>query len=351
MNADTTQRSEHVADPRRRVVRIVLGVSILVAVIACVIVLLMFREPPQRVAAEVTPSGDAVSQPDAPKAPTEIRSRGVVTPKVRVQIMPEVAGRVVYVHSQLHAGGLIRANEKIAQIDSSGYDLTARRARAAVDEAQAKLDIELTAAGMRREPGRPLDPEGQAGLPAVLHEPLVRQAAAALESAKTELAMAELRLSQTSVVLPYDVLIAGEAVSLGQYVEVGRSLATAYGTETFEIEAPIRSEDLSRLGGLEGIGPAGDPSEGSRLAAEVKAVFAGSEHTWTGEVVRTTGRVDPASGMLSVIIEVMQPLDVGAPHVAPAQRPPLLPGMAVEVVIDGNPAAGAANDTGNMGEF
>ncbi len=364
MNTDTTQRSEHLAGRKPHTLWIVVGLSVLVVAIASVVILLMGREPPERVAAEVPIPGADVSQSDVPEAPAGIRSRGVVAPKVRIQIMPEVAGRVVYVHSQLHAGGLIRANEKIAQIDSSGYDLAVRRARAAVDEAQAKLDLELAAAGMRPDSGRSFNPEAQTALPAVLHEPRVRQAAAALESAQAELATAELRLSQTSVVLPYDVLIAGDAVSLGQYVGVGRSLAAAYGTEAFEIEAPVRSEDLNRLGGLEGLGLAGEVSEGSRVAAEVRATFAGVEHTWTGEVVRTTGRVDPESGMVSVVVEVPWPLDVGATgsptrdsalggpmHASPVQRPPLLPGMAVEVLIDGDPAAGAAQDTGNMGEF
>jgi multidrug efflux pump subunit AcrA (membrane-fusion protein) len=255
-----------------------------------------------------------------------------------------VAGRVVYVHSQLHAGGLIRANERIAQIDPSGYDLAVQRARAVMDEAQAKLDLELVAAGMRRQAGQPFDAEGQVALPAVLHEPLVRQAAAALELAKAELATAELQLSRTSVVLPYDVLIVGEPVSLGQYVQAGRSLADACGTETFEVEASIRSEDLCRLGRLEGVGFAGPAPQGPRPAAEIKAVFAGREHTWAGEVVRTTGRVSSESGMISVVVEVPQPLE------GSAERPPLLPGMAVEVFIGGE-KAGAVIGIGDTGRL
>ncbi len=337
MNADTTQGWESRTGRRRRVTRIVVGLFML-AGIACVAVLLMHREPPQKAAAEV--STDTVPRSSVPETPAVIRSRGVVTPKVRVEIMPEVAGKVVYVHSQLHAGGLIRANERIAQIDPSGYELAVRKARAAVDEAQAKLDLELAATGIRQPQGLPSDAEGHVDLPAILHEPLVRQVEAALESAKAELAMAELELSRTSIVLPYDVLIADEAVSLGQYAGAGRSLGVAYGTESFEIDVPVSSEDLGRIvvtGSREGL-------EQARAAAEVRAIFAGREHTWFGKVVRTTSRVDPESGMTSVVVEVPQPMEVSV------DRPALLPGMAVEVLFGGDRTAGALDDAGNVGK-
>jgi membrane fusion protein, multidrug efflux system len=331
MSADTTQGWENRTDCRSRVTRVAAGLATLVAVI-CVTIFLMHRTPPQKAAAKIP--GDVASQSSPAETPAVTCSRGVVTPKVRVEIMPEVAGKVIYVHSQLHTGGLIRANERIAQIDPSSYELIVRRARAAVDEAQARLDLELVAKGMRQAQGRSWDVENQVDLPAVLHEPLIRQTAAALESAKAELAMAELQLSRTSIVLPFDVLIEGPTVSLGQYVDVGRSLAVAYGTEAFEIEAPVQREDLKRLGITEG----GDGSEQIHITAEIRASSAGSEGVWRGNVVRTTGQVDRTSGMTSVVVEVPDPLG------ASTGRTFLLPGTPVEVSIGGNRRTGALQE-------
>ncbi|HSW00378.1 MAG TPA: HlyD family efflux transporter periplasmic adaptor subunit [Sedimentisphaerales bacterium] len=318
----------------RRPTLIVLGVIVL----AALTLLLVRRDPPRRAAAEVP--ARAASQPDAAEMPTAIRSRGVVAPKVRLEIMPEVAGKVIYAHSQLRSGGLIRANEKLVEIDSSSYELAVRRARAAVDEAQARLDLELVGKGLRPPQGRLQPPEDQMSLPAVLQEPLIRQAVASLESAQAELAMAELQLSRTSIMLPFDVMIAGETVSLGQYAEVGRPLAVAYGTETFEIEAPVSGEDLDRLG----LSDVGQGAESPQRVAEVKAVFAGRERTWLGRVLRTTRRVDPESGMTSIVVEVPEPLKTSA------DQPALLPGMAVEVLLDDDPSADTPNDVGNVGE-
>jgi len=64
------------------------------------------------------------------------------------------------------------------------------------------------------------------------------------------------------------------------------------------------------------------------VPAGVKVAFAGGEYTWQGHVVRTTGQVDPVSRMVSVVVEVPQPLEG-------EDRPPLLPGAFVEVAIAG----------------
>lgn len=284
------------------------------------------RKPPQRAAADV-PVPAAAPRPETADDRSAIRGKGVVRPKIRVEIVPEVAGRVVYVHLQLHAGGLISANEWILRIDPSDYELAVRRARAAVDAARARLDLELAAAGMRQVQGRPLESDLDSILPPALREPRIKQAEAALESAKAELAIAELQRERTSIVLPFDVMIVGETVSLGQYVDVGRSLATAYGTEAFEIEVPICDEDLGRIGAWHGLRLGGPNSGAVRSTAEVRVTIAGGRHTWLGNVIGTTGEADPASGAISVVVEVRQPLDIST------GRPPLLPGTTAEVSI------------------
>ncbi|MGE5297406.1 MAG: efflux RND transporter periplasmic adaptor subunit [Solirubrobacterales bacterium] len=323
MKSDTTQGWERLKDGDRHRKKVVAGAAALAIVIG-VAVLVMHREPPRRAVAGFPAS--VASHSDVSERPEAIRSYGVAGPRVRVEITPEVAGKVVYVHSQLRAGGMIRANEKIVQVDPGRYELAVRKARAVVDEALAKLDLERAAAGLRSSRDQDGDIEVQIALPAALQNPLVRQAEAALESAKADLAMAELELSRTSVVLPVDILIVDETASLGQYVDAGRPVATAYGTEAFVIEAPVAREDLDRLGISEG----DDGSEPARTTAEVRAVVAGREHVWSGKIVGTTKRVNPSSGMTSILVEVPQPMAVSG------DRPALLPGMAVEVFLGGD---------------
>ena len=73
----------------------------------------------------------------------------------------------------------------------------------------------------------------------------------------------------------------------------------------------------------------GDPNPKGRTPVEVRADFAGATHTWQGHVIRTTGQVDKMSRMVFVVVEVSEPFKVSD------GRPPLLPGVFAEVLIQG----------------
>lgn len=59
------------------------------------------------------------------------------------------------------------------------------------------------------------------------------------------------------------------------------------------------------------------------------ADFAGARHTWGGRVVRAEGRIDSTSRMVNVVVEVAGPFEMSD------HRPPLVPGMFVQIEIKG----------------
>jgi hypothetical protein len=128
--------------------------------------------------------------------------------------------------------------------------------------------------------------------------------------------------------MPFDVLIVTKNVDLGQYVTVGEPLATAYGVDTFEVTISLNDEELAQLDGIEAFLPSSsEPGRKARIPVEVKATLGGKERTWQGCIAGTTGRVDSASGAITVIVEVREPLK------ASEVRAPLLPGTPVDVFI------------------
>jgi len=259
-----------------------------------------------------------------------VRGHGTVSPKVKVDIIPEVPGKVVYVHPQLKAGGFIPADREILRIDPRDYQLAEQQAKAAVAEAQVRLDTERAEALVARKEWEGLHPDSEPNSPLVLREPQIRRAQASLESAKAQLAISQLKLERTTLALPFDALITDERVDLGQYVVVGQPLGSAYGIESVEIEVPLEDEDLAWFNIFENtVSVNGNNGSAEYIAAQVKARFAGAEHTWPGRVVRTTGQVDRTSRMVSVVVEVAEPYDISG------GRPPLLPGAFVEVLIEG----------------
>ncbi len=317
------------APSRRTGVHVLLSLVVLAAGLAAIVILIMFRKPPERSEQEVLAPLVQVRELTAGDVRMVVQGYGTVQPKVEVEIIPEVAGRVVFVHSELKAGGIIRANEKIVQIDPRDYELAVRQAEAAVAEAQVGLDTEIAEADVARREWRRLHPETEPDSPLVLREPQIRRARAALESAKAQLAIAELRLERTIISLPFDVLVAGETVDLGQYIGVGQRLATAYGIDAFEIEVPLEDDDLAWFDAFQSPRALAGGMDTLQVPAEVRAEFAGGRHVWPGHVTRTTGQVDLTSRMVPVVVEVQRPLDTSD------GRPPLLPGAFVEVAIAG----------------
>ena len=307
-----------------------LALVIVIVGILMAVVFIKLRKPPARREQKVLAPLVTVRQLKAQDIQMVIRGYGTISPKVDVEIIPEVAGKVVSINPEFKAGGFIPANEQMLQIDPRDYELTVEQAKAAVADAQVKLDTEVAEAEVARREWQQLHPNAEPASPLVLREPQIRQKQATLESAKAQHAIAELRLERTNLSLPFDVLIVSEKVDLGQYVVVGQPLGVAYGIEAVEVEVPLEDEELAWFDAFENrVLQDSSESPTKKTPATVRADFAGAEHSWAGHVARTTGQVDRTSRMVSVVVEVPKPFDTSG------GKPPLLPGVFVEVLIEG----------------
>jgi RND family efflux transporter MFP subunit len=305
---------------------IIVGVGI-----AGAVVFIMLKKPPERKEQDLQAPLVEVVQLHSKNIPMVVQGYGTVKPKVEVDIIPEVAGKVVYIHPELIVGGFIPADQAILRIDPRDYELAVRQAEAAVADAKVLLETEQAEAEVARIEWKQLHPDTEPTSPLVLRQPQIRKAKALLDSSEAQLATAQLRLERTNLSLPFDVLITTESVDLGQYVVMGQALAKGYGTGSVEIEVPLMDSELAWFDIFENsIFSNGSSNSAKGTPAEVKATFAGTEHTWKGVVVRTAGQVDKTSRMISVVVEVADPFD------AKNGRPPLLPGIFAEVLIQGN---------------
>jgi RND family efflux transporter MFP subunit len=312
-------------------VQALLALGIVIVGVLIALVFIKFKKTPQRKEQEILAPLVKVERLDRRDIQMVIRGYGTVSPSVQVEIVPQVSGKVVWVNPQFKAGGFIRRDEQILKIDPRDYDLAVRQADAAVAEAQVKLDLERAEAKVAREEWRQLNPDKEPTSPLVFREPQIRQTQAKLESANAGLATANLNLERTQLTLPIDALVMSEKVDLGQYVMIGQSVGVAYGIESMEIEVPLEDRELAWFD-IPDNAVSVNGTEGSAKGpiARVKADFAGAEHIWRGRVVRTTGQVDRTSRLISVVVEVPEPFKLSD------SRPPLLPGMFVEVLIEGN---------------
>jgi multidrug efflux pump subunit AcrA (membrane-fusion protein) len=97
-----------------------------------------------------------------------------------------------------------------------------------------------------------------------------------------------------------------------------------------EIEVPLEDKELAWFSIPEStISVNGLNDRNKSAVARVQADFAGVSNVWQGSVVRTTGQIDKMSRLISVVVEVPEPFKNSG------SKPPLLPGMFVEVLIEG----------------
>lgn len=254
-------------------------------------------------------------------APHTVVIKGVGTVRAlrEVAVVPEVAGKVVYISSALREGGTFAEGEVLLRIDPRDYLLNLRLAEAEVKEAESQLVLLQQEAASAREEWHIQGAEGEPP-PLLVKEPQLAAARARLEAAKARLRRAELDLERTVLRAPFAGRVVDKRVDLGQYVTPGQVLATVYSTEAVEVAVPLHREKLAwiRVPGLTS-DPPGSP-------ARLRASLAGHELLWEGRVVRDEGKVDELTRTVRVVIEVKDPF---------AKRPPLLPGIFVQVEIIG----------------
>jgi len=294
------------------------------------------RKPPTRKEHKIVPPLVKVQQLHTQDIQMVVRGYGTVSPKAEVDLVPEVSGKVVSISPAFKAGGFIPAGQQILQIDPRDYELAVQQAKAAVADTQLRLQIETEEAKLARRDWQDLYPNTEPNSPLVSRLPHIQQARAALQAAKAQLETTELRLQRTRLSLPFDVIVVSESADLGQYLSPGQPIAKAYSIEAVEIEVPLEDWELAWFSiPASPVSINGHSSTIAGSDVQVRAKFAGGDHIWQGQVMRTTGQVDRTSRMVSVVVEVPEPFK-GADG-----RPPLVPGMFVEVLIKGKTLANA----------
>jgi RND family efflux transporter MFP subunit len=261
-----------------------------------------------------------------------IQGEGTVRPLREINLVPQVSGKVLHMSSALVNGGAFKKGDVLLRIDPVDYELAVTLAQANVKDAESLLELAKEEAAAAQEEWRLLHTDSskrdRKPSPLVAKEPQLAAAQAKLEAARADLNKALLNLERTELKSPFEGRVGQESVDTGQYVSPGQALATLYSTEAAEIVLPLEDESafwFSIPGFTTG------KSRGSR--AMVRARVAGQERTWSGEVVRTEGKLDERTRMINVVVRVEKPY---------SKRPPLTVGLFVTTDIEGRTLPSAA---------
>ena len=254
-----------------------------------------------------------------------LSGEGTVIPVREINLLPQVAGKIIFVSPLFVNGGQFREGDALLRIDPMDYHLAVSLARAKVKDAESRLKLTVEEAAVAREEWQ-FHPEGNQGTndeppPLVAKEPQLAAAQAALEAAQAELERTELNLARTKIEAPFNGRVSRKIVDIGQYVAPGTPLGIIYSTDAVEIVLPMEDQDLYWFHV-----PGFTPGKGPGAAVKVHALLAGHKRTWPGHVVRAEGKLDTRTRMINVVVRVKNPYET---------MPPLAVGLFVNVDIQG----------------
>ncbi len=264
-----------------------------------------------------------------------IHSQGTVTARTVTELIPEIAGRIIYISPALVSGGFFKKGEVLLRIDPHDYELALTRAEAEVAQAELRLEQEKAEAVVAASEWEELGSNKKAS-PLVLREPQVAQAEAALKAGRATMEQAKRDLERTEITAPFDGRVSEENVDVGQYVSRGVALAQLYSTDIAEIRLPLPNEELAYVD----IPLSHHYDEKSGVLGpevRIKARWAGKDYRWNGRIVRTEGKIDSNTRMLYAVAQVKDPYASRND----SSRPPLAVGMFVEAEVLGRVLSGA----------
>jgi RND family efflux transporter MFP subunit len=260
-----------------------------------------------------------------------VRAQGTVRPRTQTTLISQVSGRVTAVSSAFASGGFFAEGDTLVTIDPSDYKLALARARAQVAQARVRLVLEMEEAELAEEEWERVGKGDPSDL--VLRKPQLAEARAAIQAAEATEELARLNLDRTRIRAPYAGRVLSKMVDVGQFTNPGTPLTRVYAVDYAEVRLPISHDELAFMDLAFGFRD--EIPLANRPEVLLRAVFAGKNHIWSGEIVRMEGEIDPQSRMVNLVARVKAPYDRGTD----SDRPPLFVGLFVEAEIMGKVAS------------
>lgn len=285
--------------------------------------------PDPETAPEVTPLGVDVVVAAPETRALSVETQGTVRPLREINLVSQVAGKVVEVSPRFARGGFFAADELLVKIEDVDYRLQIARAESQVAAARQKLAEEEGRALQAQREWRDLGSEKANAL--FLRKPQIAAAQAALKASEADLEAARLDLARTRISAPFNGRISEKHVDLGQYVTPGSAIATVYDTNIVQVLLPLTDRQVALLDLPLSYYDSDTPQERVGAPVELRARFASREWQWQGTIVRTDANIDESSRVVYAVAEVERPFA----REEGSERPPLSPGLFVNATISG----------------
>jgi RND family efflux transporter MFP subunit len=256
-----------------------------------------------------------------------VRTQGEVRPKMEIDLIPQVSGRIVAISEQFSDGAEVMPNSLLAKIDDADYQVALVRAEARVAEAQTALERELATAEIKQEEWRDNPRKEHEATDFALNLTQVSQARAQLRAARADLDKARLDLARTEIRVPFHGRVRERNVGIGQFVTAGMPMGRVFSIDTVEVRLPLTDTQLVELNL-----PLGFTADDLAAAPTVQfsANLGSREYYWTGQIVRIDASIDEDTRLIYATAEVQSPYGTAA-----SEGMPMAVGLFVNADIEG----------------
>ena len=313
----------------RPVIRVLLPLIILALAAWIVMLLLASKEDPKgfkRPPTETRVEGKTLN-PESYQV--TVLSQGVVEPRTKSTLIPEVPGKIIEISPSLREGGFFESDDVLLKIDPLDYKTRIVVAQRNVAQAKALIEQEQARAQQAVENWKRLGKEGDPS-PLALRKPQLAEAEAQVAAAEAELVKANRDLDRTLIRAPYAGRILEKQVDVGQFVNTGTTLALIYAIDYVEVRLPIRNDDLSFLElpetyRNETITSINQPK------VTLTGKLGGRASVWEGRIVRVAGALEARSRQLFAVAQIDDPYSHREDGTLPLKI-----NLFVEAEIEGN---------------
>jgi len=262
----------------------------------------------------------------------KVNVQGESRPRTEIDLVPEVAGKIVYVSPKFISGGLFAKGDVLYRIDPADFNVAVVRAEAAVARAQQILLREQSEGAIARLDWDDLG-GGKEATDLTLRKPQLLEAQAGLQSAQADLDNANIRLRRAAVTAPFNGRVREKVADIGQYVNPGARLGRIFSTDIAEVRLALSDADIARIDlPLAYVAKSRDAA----LDVKLSAIIGGKVRIWNGKIMRTDAAYDPQTRSMFAIAEVVDPYGKGAAD----GNYPMSPGLFVDAQIEGKTLEG-----------
>lgn len=294
---------------------------------AATVVIIQLNKEPEVQRRPFTPLAVMADSARLDNVALTVRTQGEARPRVEIDLVPQVGGKVVYVSPNFVEGGIFRRGEVLVRVDPADAQVGVTRAEAALAQAQQQLTREIAEGEIARADYEEL---GRAGTPSplALRVPQRQQAEAAVKAAEADLGAARLQLDRTRTLAPFDGRVRSKSTDLGQFVSPGTRLGRIFSTDTIEVRIPFTDADLAKIDlPIAYVAPRREDGPEVTLSTTI----GGQLQQWKANIVRTDAAYDTQSRALFAIAEVADPYGSGASD----NGVPIAPGLFVDADVQG----------------